>query len=355
MRTNFFASGAGQEDNLGDSILRSEMLSALRSRGSLHVLVKGLPDAYISGLQLQPEDTIYQSAIAWRLKALTSALKNRTVLAPYSGEFWPSKKNDTVLLLDSWIGKSCNRHGGGMLLSGFSLKNPNDRVSRLLKRALKASKWLFWRDIESQTITNLGSFAGDWALQKPAEGHPSTTKSISVFSFRSDRLTADDTSIISKLAKVCNSQNLRPFFVSQATRDDAELARLAAETTGELSLMGNHNHAAYLNTVSAIYQQSLVTVSDRLHVLLFAALQGSVPVLYERPGASNKIQRTLESANIPFLRISPAQITLERFNEVLAESREAQKPLLASLEEARSRLLSAYEALPSASSSTTAR
>ena len=68
-----FAVGRGQYENVGDIILRRQLLDWIRPGGELHVYVGHSPAGYDDGLRLSPDDHLYRSLRAWYRAALTSA------------------------------------------------------------------------------------------------------------------------------------------------------------------------------------------------------------------------------------------------------------------------------------------
>jgi hypothetical protein len=70
-----FVPARGQFDNIGDILLRRQLLDWLRSSGPLHVYLGSSPPGYAEGLRLQPEDVRYHSFRAWYLAALRSAAR----------------------------------------------------------------------------------------------------------------------------------------------------------------------------------------------------------------------------------------------------------------------------------------
>ena len=59
--TQIFAVGRGQYENVGDIILRRQLLDWLRPVGRLHVYVGQSPDGYDQGLGLRDGDVVYRS------------------------------------------------------------------------------------------------------------------------------------------------------------------------------------------------------------------------------------------------------------------------------------------------------
>jgi len=110
-------------------------------------------------------------------------------------------------------------------------------------------------------------------------------------SLRSDR--AHD---ISALRQAADQSGLEVTLASQVKRDRA----LATELAGEL---GGHDHGwapsmtGQLAAIAALYGRSRIVVSDRLHVLLFALIAGSIPVGLET-GSHAKLSRQLSTIGL---------------------------------------------------------
>ena len=75
--TEIYVPGIGQYDNIGDIILRRQLLRWLEPMGRLHVFIGNAPAGYGESLELGPEHRTYRSFTAWYRSGLRDAARGR--------------------------------------------------------------------------------------------------------------------------------------------------------------------------------------------------------------------------------------------------------------------------------------
>ena len=86
MRREIFVPARGQYDNIGDILLRRQLLDWLRDSGTLHIYLGQSPVGYDEGLRLRTGDVLYRSFRHWYVAALWSAARGRASYAFKPGE-----------------------------------------------------------------------------------------------------------------------------------------------------------------------------------------------------------------------------------------------------------------------------
>ncbi|MBD8518355.1 polysaccharide pyruvyl transferase family protein [Plantibacter sp. CFBP 8804] len=291
-----FVSATGQDDNIGDSVLRRAHLDFLRSFGSLHVLVGANSQDYISGLGLSAEDVQYSSPAGWRRSAAMSMLRRRTALAFNCGEI----RLDSAYL-KTYLGHLplvllSRLHGGYSLHLGYGVRQSAYRWRRTIGMMLRLTRLSSWRDSSSARLMRVGSVTPDWAFstgqsaQQLDKGRLNSRNYLSL-SMRGDRDFPPPNWFDSVLA-LAQVLDLEIVVVPQVRRDNRHNRELSERLGARFVPWEMENHTVRETTVRALYASSSVVVSDRLHALIIGATEGAAPVGLT-VGSPEKLHRTL--------------------------------------------------------------
>ncbi len=274
-----FEWAAGQDDNIGDSLLRRPSLADARSRGTtLHVFHGPSTPTFDTGLGLDPRDVTYRSFRKWVLAAARRGLKAPTLLVPNAGEVKVSRRGAlrigalwTLSLLPNvrvvWMGAGV----------------PGERTIwsipyRLLARRADLSTF---RDAQSVSLLKAGRVAPDWAFALGSEVHtwrgPATRHRLA-FVLRGDR-TEPSAAWMAWAKRLAGELELTPVFVAHVRRDNRLAAHLADIMGGDvIEFDESQTHENHEDHVRAVYRETLLAVGDRLHGLIVAATEGAVPL-----------------------------------------------------------------------------
>ena len=300
--TTIYVSAVGQEDNIGDSILRRAYLDTLRTAGPLHVLVPD-DDRYISGLGLCAQDVSYRSRDRWRGAVIRAAARGDIAFALNAGE----------ATLDADYAKYCGRVAaiaavaklrrskiviaGSGFRPGFSGGAPWS-VRTLARRGAFVS----WRDAETQQAAGAGTVAPDWAfglgrnsglLRSPRHG---AERDLLVISLRAAG-PAPSRSRGAEIGALAASLDLEPVVLVQVARDN-EIAQHTAQDNGFRCLPWlDGDHAEREELVRSVYARSRLVISNRVHALILGITEGAVPVAPAEWG-SVKSERIFRAAGI---------------------------------------------------------
>lgn len=275
-----FVWATGQDDNIGDSLLRRAYLDALRQLGSLHVWSGPASKGFSSGLGLKPDDRQIRSFKEWYGDALKSALKRPTFVALNAGEVPVSRKGAARLSALALLAMICRLRGGGGIWVGAGVPSTKPGLVLAYKAAARACVFVRWREPGSEAIVINRGTSPDWAF---ALGDPTSkwqdhgSRSQMAVVLRGDR-QAPTTEWINWIKNLAETLQLEPTLVVQVKRDDSRATELADKLGAGLLAWDHEDHAEQEAAVRGLYAQSAIVVGDRLHGLIVAATEGAVPL-----------------------------------------------------------------------------
>ncbi len=282
--TRVFVSTWGQNDNIGDSVLRRGLVDAVRvPDAEMHVFVGSNDDGYLSALGLQPDDVLYRSRSAWWRAAVQRLLRERTWLIQTAGELvFEGAKPLSGWRTIAGVAAAKTRKGGGIQV-GAGVRNPAGRVPATEKLARRPFSVLAWRDSPTQLAFGRGEVAPDWAFAEGTDPEAllplGPARKNLVVTVRGDR-AALKPETVDVLRSLAARLDLRVQVLTQVRRDEASARDLAEMfgPTAELILWGSESHADWEDTVRALYREALLVASDRAHALIIGATEGALPV-----------------------------------------------------------------------------
>jgi hypothetical protein len=296
---NVFLSVAGQNDNLGDSVLRRGFLDSFRAPSveQMHVLVGGNDGGYLSAVGLTGTEVLHRTRASWERSLDRSILRNRTHQGFNAGEVqitsakahlgWRTLSRLTVARL---------RSGSGIHV-GVGIRAPGSGSTRAVRAALRACTTVSWRDEKSRATIGVGSVHPDWAFGEPARGVMAPRERV-VVTLRDDREfpSPDWIGLVSRYA---DSVECGITVFSQVVRDNERATELAARFgSGTEALTWNGGtHADWEVVARDLYARAHSVVSDRLHALVIGLTEGAVPIGMTM-GSAEKLQRTLAPAGL---------------------------------------------------------
>ena len=292
----YFAVLTGQEENVGDSLLRRPYAERLRSGGSIRVWA-GTDADYASGLQLAPEehDTSYA---AWYLAFLRAAVAGRASFALNAGEFTVTRRG-TIRFLPVLAAAAIARLRGGTLLwLGAGVKSVQRGFTWPYRLYARMAHAVFWR--EPTSAARIGVDAPclpDWAFGiAPSFAADALDRRLLAVSLRGDR-PAPGERWVETVGELAKRLGLEIVLVVQVRRDLPLAKELAAAWGARVLPEGSGAHDEWERQLRRIYSESLVIISDRLHALIMAATEGAVPLAWT-DGGSVKVERHFGAAGL---------------------------------------------------------
>lgn len=289
-----FVWATGQDDNLGDSLLRRAYLSRLREVGMLAIWVGSASSAFKSGLGLTHGDQVHERYRAWYTGALKSAARGRTFIAINAGEVPVSKRGAVRMASLAVLIIAAQVRGGGGIWLGAGVPAPKKLpyLVPIYKVVAKLCKQSRFRDKESLAVVGSANHMPDWAfaLGTPVESWKTTGQRRCLgIVMRGDRPHPD--AVWGEWVKqTAACLELEIVVVIQVQRDTAMATRLADALGGSVAQFEFDDHSSLEAAVRHVYSNCAIVIGDRLHGLIVAATEGAVPLGWV-PSSRGKIAR----------------------------------------------------------------
>lgn len=294
-----FTNVTGQDDNIGDIVLRRRMLEALRPVGRLHLLVGGAEETYLDPL-VHLTDVLYRTENEWRRAMHLSAKRSSTIFALKPGELSRARKRLAKDLFASLIPFPTGGSKGPIRLAlGMASRTSLTPLQALPWRLyLRAFSLVAWRDVRTHRQVGIGEVMPDWAFGEGSD-EPATAQARDtlVVSLRVDRpLPAPEW--FAAIRTIAARRGLSVVAVCQVARDLGRTQQLAEALGGTVGPWYADDYARTERELRALYAHAALAVSDRLHVLVVAATEGCVPLcLLDRQ--EQKIERHFDAVGYP--------------------------------------------------------
>jgi Polysaccharide pyruvyl transferase len=299
-----FASAMGQYDNVGDTVLRRGFLDTLRRVGTLNVFVGNRDADHVSALGLAEHDILYHTSAEWRARVSRALTKERSLYAFDTGEtevrraFALRYLRLAPLLIASRLRGGISAHVGVGVRESTPWRVPISAVLRLCSVVT-------WRDEYSRRVMGHGGLSPDWAfaLGSPAEflRSDSTPRPRLAIAIRQGLSHAKrekpSEEWVSAVRQMSDELGLKPIVVAQIERDGPLTEELADRFGCEAVVWDGPNHSRQESRLRAVYRESSVVLSDRLHGLVIAATEGAVPIGLAM-SENDKVTRTLAGVGI---------------------------------------------------------
>ncbi|MCJ1706810.1 polysaccharide pyruvyl transferase family protein [Microbacterium sp. VKM Ac-2923] len=258
----------------------------------LHVSVGKMPQPYIDAFDLPDDAKKYPTTRGFVVAFVTSALRRRTAVVfppgPYPLTSWRSAGRGVLAITMSLLARTT---GGASVTVGKSVRGRHRGARAVEKVLIRISNIYVARDRLSAISVGVPiTAAPDLALL--ASPSDSSTRRFVPLSFRSDRPL--DVEFLRAVVDWARTESLVPVFVTQVARDGARHAEHAAELGVDHLEWGAKSHRQQLMDITALYSESSLVVTDRLHAALLGVLGGAVPVAVRQGDSPSKIADALD-------------------------------------------------------------
>ncbi len=345
--TNVFAIGRGQYENVGDIILRRQLLDWVRPMGQLHVYVGNSPAGYDEGLGRGPDDRVYRSLRSWYKAALVAALRGGAAYVFKPGEIQLTlvgmKEHFSVLPLLVAL----RLRGGRAIRAGVGTRNYAPIPRALMRPSIALSDITLWRDVATGEYMKTGGVMPDLAFGEGADDErvaafrtSSPERNVLVVSMRGDDPDRRYPSQgwIDGVRQYAERNGLEIWAVTQVRTDDDRTQRLAEDLGGQvLGWDEETGHDEQERRLRQLYARTAIALSDRLHVVIAAFTEGAVPV-----GSlvvnSDKVDRHFRTIGVDDVSVSATGDSAEELAERLTALAARRADMFDRLLEARARL-----------------
>lgn len=340
---DIFVPARGQYENIGDILLRRQLLDWLRGSGRLRVYTGYSKDGYDDGLKLQPDDVRYRSFLRWYLAALRSAARGRASYVFKPGEIQLTligmKEHLSMLPVVALVRAT----GGAVARVGVGSRGFARLPRALIRPSIALSTVSLWRDASTtrylgsgETMPDLGFGEGE---HRADDLEDLGERDVLVVSMRSDLGYRPDPSEewLRGIRDFASRRGLAIWTATQVHVDDERTARLAETLGGNALRWDGVAHGEQEQRLRALYRRAAVVVSDRLHVLVAAVTEGAVPagLLLD---SSDKIERHFAAAGMHDVGVASGTMTAPEIVVWLETAIGRRRELLDQLAAARAEL-----------------
>jgi hypothetical protein len=302
VKRTVFYTVAAQPDNLGDIEIRATLLDWLAERGSpVRAYAGGMPEAYLAAFDAPGNVTWVHGKAAFEMQLIWASVRGRSAIVfapgPQTLSDRPSALGKTLLNLANVI--MVRLAGGPALAVGRSFRGSASMAKRLERLLVGHFDYFAVRDdVSAGVLAAPLALEPDLAFAQKCEGRtPAHNRRSVAVSLRGDRPI--DEAGLNGLIEALRSVDVDVVLVTQVKRDDAQ-HRALAETYGlRAVLWENASHETQFRRARDAYSEARFVISNRLHALLLAAQEGSLPVAI-RDAQWDKTRSTLQ----PWLPLS---------------------------------------------------
>lgn len=301
-RPSVFVWATGQDENIGDSLLRRAYIASLREYGDVSPWTGRASDEFLAGLGLSTSERAFRSYAEWYWAALRSGWARPTVVAVNAGEVPVSRKGALRMLTLAALILWTRIRGGQGVWVGAGVPRKGVRKFLAWPYVLVASlcKYVRFRDSESRSVlAATGDVAPDWAFAlgtATTEWKPRDDRSLLAVVIRGDR-ERPSVEWISWIRETADLHGLAPIVVVQVRRDAAMADWLAEEIGGSVSSWESGDHRSREAEVRRIYAESALVVGDRLHGLIVGATEGALPLGWVET-STGKVRRHFDTVGL---------------------------------------------------------
>lgn len=278
--TTTFVSLTGPAGNIGDALIRRETLNwALGTSGDLVAYVGDAPDVWLDQLGMPGDATVLrtkQSLPRWFWMMLTAP--RRPVLIFEAGEIPLDRGNavrEVVFLLETLIVRI---KGGVVVRPPRGIRAPSWPAIAIHRVAARASQVTLWRDAATLRVAKTGRLVPDIGFaagRRP--GLPWSERSELLVSLRGTRAMPSD-AWVQTVREFAERSHLKIRTVVQVREDEDRARELATALGGVFEAWGETDSVTQERLLRERYDGAQMVVSDRMHVLVLAALSGAIPV-----------------------------------------------------------------------------
>jgi hypothetical protein len=304
-----FVVGTGQDDNVGDVVLRREYFDRLRRVGRLHIYMGVASADFLDGLRLCDSDVIYSSFRQWHTAAWRALLRGDVWFIDKPGQLQLDSQTvrRNLKLLPLVIG--IRIRNGQVLRLGLAIRALDSKYLRYLRALFALSTLIRWRDTATGSAFRLGAISPDWAFgwDKTGQDAEQADRTDIVVTYRGDRDPPPE-EVIEALSALTRKASHRLVVVSQVRRDVERSTYLADRLNAELvSWPAERSLADHEEVLREVYRRTSVVISDRLHALIVGMTEGAVPLCITDT-AESKVERHLDAVgfNRSTIRIDAA-------------------------------------------------
>lgn len=289
-----FAMMTGDYPNIGDALIRERVFAwARKAASAADVYVGSAPPAWMVRLGVRRSDRVYSTR---QLGSFFVAIlrARRPVLVVEPGELDLSARMLVRQIAYLVFAATTRAKGGAVVLPPRAVARDAFRPSVWVHRlTCRLSQHVWWRNARSVEAVGCGTLAPDVAFSEPTYWDDAVARSKLVVSMRGPRPWPGD-QLLKAIRSFADESGLEIVCVPQVRQDEERARELASALGGEYLPWGDRSDVDHEAALRSLYRETAITVSDRLHVLILAALGGAVPAELA-PGPAPKVREHFEA------------------------------------------------------------
>lgn len=309
----------GDYPNIGDALIRRRSLAwARQDEQPVNAFVGRAPDIWCKQIGLTSADKLFRQADVWDwvVRLLKAPRRPLLVLEPGEVDIRDNQyKWEFFVLLFTIIIRA---KGGIVVRPPRALRSPGRIVKGIHGLGVLLSQYSFWREAGSLSLMKTGTLAPDIGFSEPRYGHGnSKSRKFLTISLRGAREMPSD-AWYEALSSFAKAKNLEIAVVSQVRQDEERTSAIGHRLSGEIHNFDDRDDFEHEAHLRSIYSDSEVVLSDRLHVLILAALGGATPCEVV-PNPSGKISSHFETVGLRGISWDCSGATMTEIWEFLTE------------------------------------
>lgn len=295
----------GQDDNIGDVVLRRRLLKELLDSSSatgsgFRIYIGSASQSFVEGLAIPSGARTYTAKSRWYLSLLKQTLHRRPpVLIFNPGEVQRSKSTILAYALLILPSIAVRLRRGVVSRTGIAVDHRGTglvaRVATAIVRltSIIASE-VAWRDSASHIEFKRGNLVPDWAITVPPRAQIVQKRDVIAVSFRSDRPGAFDAHAVSRIRRLAELRQANVTVFCQVRRDRTAMERLAkAESWNYIDWLPNLSHNRQEAILRELFSRSVFVCSNRIHALIVGLTEGAQAICISSE-AEPKVRTHLE-------------------------------------------------------------
>lgn len=317
-RTRTFVSLTGPEGNIGDALIRRATLRwSLGTSDELIVYAGDSPDVWLRQLGVPADAVVLRSKRSvpkWLWMIATSP--RRPVLVFEAGEVPLHKGNglrELVFLLETVL---VRLKRGVVVRPPRGIRAATEPSTWLHARAAKWSQVALWRDAASAALVGGSDVVPDIGFgETPRASLRDGERDELLVSLRGAR-PMPDAAWLQAVRDMADAEGLRIRTVVQVREDEERARELASALGADFDAWGDTDAIAHEARLRERYSRARLVISDRMHVLVLAAIDGAVPAELV-PSPTRKITEAFATVGIEGISLDSAGADARQMRDFL--------------------------------------
>lgn len=279
-----FIVSTGVSGNLGDAVIRREVLDWVRDLGEVHAYVGNTTEGWIDEIGFRSEERVYRANERKRWFTRLLIGRGRRILVFDPGEVplgWAHLRSEIIFLLVTVV---LRLRGGIVIRPPRAVGSYTAPVLWLYRASCSLSQVSLLRTQAAKDLVRTGILTPDTAFHVSAGSSRERLADASrlrphlLVSLRGARSVPND-GWVEGVREFAESAGLEIHCISQVDEDEVRGADLAGLLGAGVifDAWNGRSDSQQEQFVRARYRDARMVISDRLHVLILAALAGAVP------------------------------------------------------------------------------